>query len=54
LKILGTHATQKQNKTGQAAKNGKKWQWADQMEAFCPFFHLQKHRQKSLKFQKLI
>jgi len=32
------HIKTNNTKTGQAAKSGKKWQWADQMEAFCPFF----------------
>jgi len=36
------HIKTNKTKTGQAAKSGKKWQWADQMEAFCPFFSFAK------------
>jgi len=36
------HTKANKTKTGQAAKSGKKWQWADQMEAFCPFFSFAK------------
>jgi len=44
----------KTNKTqsGQAAKSGKKWQWADQVEAFCPFLSFAKTSSNVSEFPK--
>lgn len=36
------HIKANKTKTGQAAKSGKKWQWAEQMEAFRPFLSFAK------------
>jgi len=36
------HIKTNKTKTGQATKSGKNWQWADQMEAFCPSFSFAK------------
>ena len=36
------HIKTNKTKTGQATKSGKKWLWADQMEAFCPFLSFAK------------
>jgi hypothetical protein len=36
------HTKTNNTRTGQAAKSGKKWQCAVQMEAFCPFLSFAK------------